>query len=238
MTTPVDLDAIRPIAGADPDRDARAEQVDRNVSGSELLLRQGVIVAVDVPNGRCTVAIGGDVDNPVPGVKHMSNYRPKAQDNCWILVSGYMMLVLDRTTNLGPSVISDAQSATVLASDFTTSTVWTPLAGPLLNGISVSPSGRLLVQVSALTSNLTTGSSYGALMGVNLVHTQSGFSIGPIETSSQIVYGTVANAAIAASKVILFTGLPAGDFSAQAMYLSLGGGGAQFQYRHIWALPL
>lgn len=237
MTTPVDLDAIRPIDGADPDRDARARQVDRNVSGPELLLRQGKVMAVDVPNGRCTVAIGGDTDNPVPGVKHMSNYRPKVNDSCWILVNGYDLLVLDRTTNDGPSVISDAQSATILASDFTTSTVWTPLAGPLLNGISVSPSGRLLLQVSALVSNMSTG-SFGALMGVNLVHTQSGFSIGPIETSSVIVYGTPANAAVAASKVILFTGLPPGDFSAQAEYISLGGGGAQFQYRHIWAMPL
>jgi hypothetical protein len=237
MTMPVDLDAIRPIAGADPDRDTRAENVDRAVQGAELLLRQAVVVGVDVPNGRCTVAIGGDTDNPVPGVKHLSNYRPKLQDSCWILVNGYDLLVLDRTTNLGPSVISDALSATLVATDFTTSTLWTPLQGPLLNGISVSPSGRLLVQVSALLYNLTSG-SYGALMGVNLAHSEMDFSIAPIETSSQITYGTAANAATAASKVILFTGLPAGTYSAQAMYLSLNGGGAQFQYRHIWALPL
>jgi hypothetical protein len=237
MTMPVDLDAIRPIAGADPDRDTRAENVDRAVQGAELLLRQGVVVGVDVPNGRCSVVIGGDTDNPVPGVKHLSNYRPQVADSCWILVNGYDLLVLDRTTNLGPSVISDAQSATVVASDFTTSTLWTPLAGPLLNGISVSPSGRLLVQVSALLYNLASG-SYGALMGVNLVHSTIDFSVPPIETSSQITYGTAANAATAASKVILFTGLPAGAYSAQAMYLSLNGGGAQFQYRHIWALPL
>lgn len=238
MTTPVDLDAIRPISGADPDRDTRAENVDRAVQGAELLLRQAVVVGVDVPNGRCTVAIGGDTDNPVPGVKHLSNYRPKVDDSCWILVNGYDLLVLDRTTNLGPSVISDAMSSTVVATEFTTSSAfWTPLSGPMLSGISVSPSGRLLLQVSALLYNLTSG-NYGALMGVNLVHTAMDFSVPPIETSSQIVYGTAANAAVAASKVILYTGLPAGLYNAQAQYLSLGGGGAQFQYRHIWALPL
>lgn len=238
MTTPVDLDAIRPIAGADPDRDARATQVDRNVSGPDLLLRQGKIMAVDVPAGRCTVAIGGDTDNPVPGVKHMSNYRPKVNDSCWILVNGYDMLVLDRTTNDGPSVISDAQSATLLAEDFTTSTLWAPLGqGPGLSGISVSPSGRLLVQVSALIASLAGGSD-PSYMSVRLMHDDYDFEVLPDDTSALIAYIGTANAAIAASKVILYTGLPAGSYTAATYYRSGAGGGCDVRNRHIWALPL
>lgn len=237
MTTPVDLDAIRPIAGADPDRDTRAEKVDRAVQGPDLLLRQGVILAVDVPAGRCTVSIGGD-PTPVPTVKHMSNYRPKVGDSCWILVNGYDLLVLDRTTNLGPSVISDAQSATVLAEDFTTSTLWAPLGlGPGLGGISVSPSGRLLVQVSALIASMAGGSD-PSYMGVLLSHNQYDFQVLPDDTSALIAYLGTANAAIGASKVILYTGLPAGSYTASAYYRSGAGGGCDVRNRHIWALPL
>jgi hypothetical protein len=194
-----------------------------------------MVTAVDVPGGRCTIILGAG-DTEIPYVKHLSNYRPKINDSCWVLVNGPDLLALDRTTNLGPSVISDAQSNTIIASDFTTSTLWTPLAGPLLQNISVSPSGRLLAQVSALAYNLTSGD--GSLIGLFLNHTQMDFSVTPSETNSMVVYGTAANAAIAASKVVLYTGLPAGDYNLAAYYLSLSGGGAQFQWRHIWALPL
>lgn len=199
-------------------------------------LRQGLVTDVDVPNGRLTCTLGGD-DTPIPFVKHLSNYRPKVNDSCWVLVNGPDLLVLDRTTNLGPSVISDAQSSTIIAADFTTSTLWTTLSGPALSPVSVSPSGRLLVQVSALLYNLT-GGSYGSLMGVLLTHLNIDFQVNPVETTSQIIYGTAANAAFAGSKVILYTGLPPGDYAVNSMYLSLNGGGAQFEWRHIWALPL
>jgi len=232
----VDPASSYPITGADPDRQARAMRRDRPVKAPSPELRQGMVTAVDVPNGRLTCTLGGD-DTPIPFVKHLSNYRPQVDDSCWVLVNGPDLLVLDRTTNLGPSVISDAQVNTIIESDFTTSTVWTPLGGPLLNHISVSPSGRLLVQVSALLYNLT-GGAYGSLMGVLLSHETIDFQVNPVETTSQVIYGTAANVAFASSKVILYAGLPPGPYSAQAMYLSLNGGGAQFEWRHIWALPL
>lgn len=232
----VDPASAYPVEGFDPDRQARAARRDRPVKSSTPELRQGTVKAVDVPNGRLTCTLG-DAEEEIPFVKHLSNYRPKVDDSCWVLVNGPDLLVLDRTTNLGPSVISDAQSSTIIASDFTTSTLWTTLSGPALSPVSVSPSGRLLVQVSALLYNLT-GGAYGSLMGVLLTSLDIDFQVNPVETTSQIIYGTAANAAFASSKVILYTGLPAGDYAVNSMYLSLNGGGAQFEWRHIWALPL
>lgn len=200
-------------------------------------MRQGVVTAVDVPGGLLTVRVGGD-DQDVPTVTHVSNYRAKVGDTCQILVQGPDCYVLDRISNLGPSVISDAQSYTVTDDDFTTSTLWTELFdGPSLANISVSPSGRLLMHVSALAWGMAGGE--GALMSVLLQHmNEPDYIVYPSLPAAQIVYAATANEAVAASKVLLFNDLPAGPYLARAMYTCLHGQGATFSNRHMWALPL
>lgn len=234
MTEPgaIDWDAITPVQGFSPDQQARAMRKDRPVKGPSPELRQGLVTDVDIAAGRCTIRLGGsDVD--VPGVKHLSNYRPQVDDSCWILVNQYDLLVLDRTTNLGPSVISNTKKNTVLEEDNTTSTNWSYFTqGPNITDISVSPSGRLLLQVSAFIRPLyTTGVAY---MSVVLNHREFEYVILPDDTSALAIEGGNASA----SKVILFTGLPPGMYTASTVYRSNDGTGMAARNRHVWALPL
>jgi len=149
MTTP-DPFANAPIVGSDPDRQARAIRKDKPVKVAPLERRQGVVTAVDIPGGTCTIILG-DSATEIPDVIHLSNYIPNVGDTVAVLVQGSDMYVLDRTSNLGPSVISTVDQSSVLTEDSTTSTLYAPMAnGPSLTDVPVGPSGRLLVQISSL----------------------------------------------------------------------------------------
>lgn len=149
----------------DPDRMARAitGKGEETVKAPTLELRQGTISAVNVPSARVDVALGGD-ETAIPGVAHLSNYRPKVGDTCWCLGNGPDLLVLDRAAALGPSVISDAGNALVSASESRSATSYGDLAtvGPSLT-TTISPSGRALVQVSCFVSIFASGG--GGFMG-------------------------------------------------------------------------
>lgn len=92
MTSPA------PAPQSDPDRTARAitGRADEAVRSPTLSLRQGQITAVDTPGGKVDVTLGGDTASPIPGVRHLSNYRPVVNDTVWCLVQGPDLMVLDR----------------------------------------------------------------------------------------------------------------------------------------------
>ena len=233
----VDPAMLRPIEGTDADRQARAIRKDKPVKTPPLELRTGVVSAVDIAAGTCTIRLGGsDVD--VPDVIHVSNYVPTVGDAVKVLVQGKSMYVIDRTTNLGPSVISTVKQESVLTEDFTTSTLYSTLPnGPQLNLVPVGPSGRMLVQISSLVYTPTVGTL--AMMGCQLIHEQYAYTVNPLAINSQIIYSrTSAGMAVAASKVIMFQGLPPGTYSVLALYVSQNGSAAYFENRHIWAFPL
>lgn len=229
--------AAGPIEGTNSDQQARAIRKDKPVKTPPLELRTGVVTAVDVAGGTCTIRLGGS-DKDVPDVIHVSNYRPHLGDAVKVLVQGKSMYVIDRTTNLGPSVIADAKGNSVTGEEFTTSTLYTTLGqGPNLPNVSVSPSGRLLVQISALAYSLAAGSM--ALMGVMVFHNEVEFVVNPTALLSLVIYSnTSAGLGVAASKVNLYTDLPAGDYSLTCYYASQSGNPCYFSNRHIWALPL
>lgn len=82
----------------DPEVDRTARALGRGdpaVEAYRLELRQGQVTAVDTPNGKVAVALGGDPTS-IPGVKHLSNYRPVVGDTVWALVVGPDLMVLDR----------------------------------------------------------------------------------------------------------------------------------------------
>jgi len=223
MTAP-DPYSTSPVAGADPDRQARAMRKDKPVKTAPLERRQGVVTAVDVAGGTCTIILG-DSGTEIPGVIHLSNYRPHAGDTVAVLV------------HLGPSVIADAKSASIITSDFTTSTLYEFMGGPNLVGVSVSPSGRLLVQISALAYSLNTASL--AMMGVQLFHNEFDFQIDPTALYSLAIYSYQSSGlGVAASKVNLYTDLPPGNYTLGCYYVSESGNPCYFSERHIWALPL
>jgi hypothetical protein len=92
-----------------------------------LTLRMGEVKDVNGILGMVDITLGGaSGDELIPGVRHLSNYRPQIDDACWVLVSGPDLLVIDRTSVSGPSVISDANSALVDPEE--TRTSWPPSA--------------------------------------------------------------------------------------------------------------
>ena len=98
---------------SDVDRLAKAFIGDTPNDVPVLTLRQGTVFAVNILDGTVDITLGGaSGDELIPAVKHLSNYRPQKNDPIWVLVSGPDLLVIDRTSLRGPSVISDANSAT------------------------------------------------------------------------------------------------------------------------------
>lgn len=200
---------------------------------AEVYFRQGEVKAVDVPGQTVDLTLGGQ-SVVIPGVPHGSNYRPTVGDIVWVFSFGNVLLVFDRIGAFGPSVISTASSAFVDTSQTRSSTSYGDLStvGPQLT-CSVSPSGRLLVQVSCWAESNVAGD--GALMGIAL----SGANVAPADDrEAQVVYIGTANSLVAASKVTLITGLNPGNTTVTAKYKSLFGGAAEFTLRHLWVLPL
>lgn len=199
----------------------------------DLGIRQGQVTAIDVPNQRCDITLGGDAV-VIPAVAHVSNYRPSVNDVVWVFTIGSDLLVFDRVGAFGPSVIATAASAFVTADQTRSSTSYGDLStvGPQLT-CSVSPSGRLLVQVSAWCESSVVGD--GAAMGISASGANS-WSADDLE--AQVVYIGTANTLVAASKVTLVTGLNPGNTTVTAKYKSLFGGTARFRVRHLWVLPL
>lgn len=219
----------------DPDRSARVltGKADESVRSPQVELRQGVITAVDVPGARVDVNLGGDTTT-IPGVAHLSNYRAKVNDTCWVLVNGPDLLVMDRAGGTGPSVISDAVAANISTDESRSSDTFGDLStvGPSVS-VSVSPSGRLLVQVSAF---IECGEADGGIMSAQLSGANSS---SPSVANALIVYIARANTAGGASKVILYTGLAAGTTTVTAKYrAAIGNSEGRFSDRQVWAVPL
>lgn len=244
MTSP---DASAPDAGqsADVDRTARTIKGDEPVRSPTLERRQGKIVAVDVANAKVDLTLGGDTV-VIPGVSHISNYRPQVDDTVWVDVNGPDLLALDRIGALGPSVIDTAASAEVTTAQTRTSTSYGDLStvGPSVQ-VSVSPSGRLLVQVFAWVEAIVDGSAaVGGAMGIALsgANTLSASDSEALIIFLDLICGVAiaGNTTVGASKTAFLSGLNPGLTTITAKYRSIGTGGdpVEFGLRQLWALPL
>lgn len=237
MTTPAAPDVGQ---SADVDRTARTIKGDEPVRSPTLERRQGKIVAVDVVNSKIDVTLGGN-SVVIPGVAHVSNYRPAVGDTVWVDVNGPDLLALDRVGSFGPSVIATAASASVDTEQTRTSESFGDLStvGPSVT-VDVSPSGRLLVQVSAyifvyqpVGDNVHGGAVGVALSGANTLSPTDREAI-LYQVSTVGDHQSIFNA----SKVTLYSGLNAGSTTVRAKYRCTNLGDAEFSLRHIWALPL
>ncbi len=232
---------------ADYDRTARAVKGADNeaVQTPGIDLRQGVVVAVNNAAGTVDVALGGDTA-VIPGVKHTSNYRPTINDTVQVIVKGGDLYCIDRLSNDGPSVISGAASANVFTVQSRTSTSYGDLAtvGPSMQ-VNISPSGRLLVQVSTRIECIVDGSdAAGGAMGVAL----TGANVAsPADNEAVIGFldlvcgvAIAGNSTICASMATLLTGLNPGLTTVTAKYRSAGSGGTTVTFwdRQLWAVPL
>lgn len=232
-------------SGLDVDRTARAIAGGASLLDyPELGMRQGQVVAVDVPNSTVDITLGGD-PTVIPGVKHNSNYRPAVNDVIWVFSLGNDLLVFDRVGAFGPSVIDTVAAGTVAAAQSRTSTSYGDLStvGPSVT-VSVSPSGRVLVQVSAWVEALVDGSSaVGGAMGIGATgaNTLSAADDEALVVFLDIVCAVAVggNTSIGASQVSLITGLNPGVTTFTAKYRALvSGETVSFYNRRLWALPL
>lgn len=199
---------------------------------SEVYFRQGEVKAVNIAAQTCDITLGGQAV-VIPGVPHNSNYRPTVGDIVWVFSFGNILIVNDRIGAFGPSVISGAQSQYVDIRELRSSTTYGDLStfGPQLTA-PVSPSGRLLVQVSAWAEN---SGGDGAAMGLSL----SGANVSSADDrEALVVYIGQVNTLVCASKVVLMTGLNPGNTTVTCKYKSLFGASAGFRIRHLWVLPL
>lgn len=122
------MTASNHLATSDPDRVARVitGKSDQAVTAPPAELRQGIITAVDAPNARVDVQIGGN-SAVIPGVAHLSNYLPAVNDTCWVMVNGPDLVVLDRTATPGPAPRVERWSRNTSQSipdDTSTKVVW------------------------------------------------------------------------------------------------------------------
>lgn len=222
------------------DRLAKSVIGDTPTEMPSLILRLGEVKATDPINGKVDITLGGASGAElIPGVRHLSNYRPQVDDPVWVLVSGPDLLVIDRTSIQGPSVISDANSAAVDTEQTRTSTAWGDLAtvGPQIPGVNISPSGKLLISWSAWMSN--DNSAGGALMGVQLTQTFGGtYTRAPDQIYSAMVNKIGSGKPISGQYSMIMTGVPAGKYTITCKYAVYGSGTARYRWRWLSVIPL
>lgn len=216
---------------------------DKPTDVPKLALRQGKILNVDFLTGLVDITIGGaSGDEMVPGVKHLSNYRPVPGDPIWLFQSGNDAIVIDRAPVYGPSAITDSGGSWIPIEETTTSTTYTNLAtvGPTISNLPVSPSGNILIIIGGLMSNDSTG---GAAIGYQMTQTLGlpGNTLTSLPPTLQ--YSAVVNK-MGAGKQYGYTHahirymIPVGVWSITAKYAAYGGGTARFNFRTLSVIPL
>lgn len=237
MTSPVRRAApvLRSPTLVNPERTAKQILGGPSLREAEpVYLRQGEVKAVSVAAQTVDITLGGQ-SVVIPGVPHNSNYRPTVGDIIWVKSFGNVLLVEDRIGPFGPSVIATAATDFVNTEESRTSSSYGNLStsGPSVT-VSVSPSGLLLVQVSAwiIMDTNTNGGAMGLeLSGANV------WSASDLEAEVHVIGLT--NALGAASKVTLIEGLAPGSTTVTAKYRSTtNGSSVSFSLRHLWAIPL
>lgn len=208
-----------------------------------LSMRMGEVKAVNFITGLVDITIGGaSGDELVPGVKHLSNYRPVVGDTVWLFRSGNDGIVIDRNDIFGPSAITDAGGSWVTTEETTTSTTMTNLAtaGPSISNIPVSPSGNLMVIIGGMMSN---DSTFGAAMGYQLTQTLGAPGVTLASYLPALMYACSITK-LGAGKVVSYThchirtGLPVGLYTITAKYSAYGGGTGRFANRVLSIIPL
>ncbi|MDP9143422.1 MAG: hypothetical protein M3N43_01775 [Actinomycetota bacterium] len=221
------------------------------VDQAGLSLRMGQVGAVYLQEGKVDITLGAASGGErIPRVPHLSNYQPVTGDYIWVAVNGNDLVVLDRTSSSGPSVISRAAAANVPGIETRTSTAWGDLATPGPScPLIVSPSGRCLVTVGAHFSN--DSATAGAAMSFEIapwpnapefpagfVSALTTFTVAPTSTQGLLSNRAGAQRVIGGSRTCFLTSIPSGIYRATAKYCTITGGTARFQYRSIEVIPL
>lgn len=220
----------------DPNSTSKAIIGEKSVDAPTLELRLGEVKALDLPSDKLSVTIGGG-DEVVNAVAHMSNYKAEVNDTVWMLSNGPDLLALDRAPQRGPSIAAWFFFTDVAAEETTTSSAYGNLAtiGPEI-ALRISPSGRALVMVSAVTS--CSSSTGGAAMSFQVMRRSNSEIVLPADDSralSQWKFG--ANKFFGATRVAMVENLEPDEYIATAKYRSFGGT-AKFSYRAIESMPL
>ncbi len=222
------------------------------VDQATLILRMGEVKNVYVQEGRVDITLGGESTALIPRVAHLSNFQPYAGDYVWVLGNGPDLLVVDRTSLEGPSVVSRSTSAITYETSTRTSTAWGDLAtaGPVTNTF-ITPSGRCLVGIGGYVSN--DSATAGAAIGFEITPhyppieaapankhyglTPTTYTLPPDLSRAFVTNKGGAGRQVAGTRSVWLEGIPSGSYMFRAKYCAIGGGTARFQYRDIEVVP-
>jgi hypothetical protein len=220
----------------DPDRTSRAIAGEKSVDAPTLELRLGEVMAIDLENDKLSVTIGGG-DEVVTAVNHLSNYKAELHDTVWLLANGPDLLAIDRAPQQGPAIAAWFFNDYVTTEESRTSTAYGDLAtvGPVTT-LRMSPSGRALIWVSAVTS--CSSSTGGAAIGFAITKGSDGTVVLAADDSrSMFQWKFGANKFFCATRAVMVEGIEPGDYRVTAKYRSFGGT-ATFSRRSVHSMPL
>lgn len=204
--------------------------------------RQGIILNWDPTTLQNTVMVGKTLltDLPVLGVAEAASYREGTVvglaviDSTWAIIGRF---VIPGTVDAQDAITQVGQrsyTATVLTQENTNSAAFTDLTtpGPSVGPIRIPASGKAQVTISAQFDPVSSANPCTGVVGVEV---SGDTSIAPdTHRSLLLVASAVATAGINATKIVTFTGLPAGGLCTFTLkYRGAGTGAIQFANRDI-----
>jgi hypothetical protein len=204
--------------------------------GSPMTYRQGVITAWNPVTLANTVEVGGKAfyDLPVLGVGEAASFAPGVAVGIasvgteWAIVGRFVRPNTQSATDAITLIGQRMLTALVSTQESTTSSTYTDLAtvGPMLSGVAVPASGKIYVFLSSLI--------FGDQGGSMSVEVSGDVSIAASAVQALLVQkdAPTTQISLAASRGVLFQGLPAGgSVNFTAKYNSLAGPGVPCNFR-------
>lgn len=203
--------------------------------------RQGVIVDWNPTTLQNKVQVAGTLlsDLPVLGVAEAASFRPgvvvgvTTVGSTWAIMGRFVIPNTADATDAITQIGQRALTATVLTQEATTSGSFVDLAtvGPLVSNVRIPASGKVEVTISAQFD--TVSGAAPVLVGSVGVDISGSATIAP-DTKQSLLYLGANPTGIQATRVVLFTGLPAnGICHFKLMYRSDGSTNVQFAFRDI-----
>lgn len=133
---------------------SREQEIDRGLHSPQW--RQATVVAISNAEPSVSIYLGGDTDTQIDGVKFLHTYRPRVNDQVWIMQNGSDLVIVG-TTTLPPA--QGIYTSTV-DSDLTTgSTTYVDLSGPSLSNIWFYAGQEFKVELIVTTFTVSTDNS-------------------------------------------------------------------------------
>lgn len=203
--------------------------------------RQGIILTWNPTTLENTVLVGRtEMRNlPVLGVAEAASYREGTVvglaviESTWAIIGRFVVPATDDAEDAITQVGQRAYTATVLTQESTSSATFVDLAtvGPRVTDVRIPASGKAEVTICA-QATATSGASPVSIGSVGVA--VSGDATIAADTKQSLLFLAPNPSGIQASRMVLFTGLPAGGICTFTLkYRSDGSTSMDFAFRDI-----